>query len=161
MLCFYTTTWFVLVNWSRYQIWKSTKYYAQLNWRDSFLRLRSVLATDDSLPLIFNVKNLPLYLFVRHLCSVEHPFRLEHHTHERRCYTARDHSYCSNTGPRPQKGKQPCWNGLRNSITVPKRKQVKGNGTFTPLNTELHYNNNNNSNNDNKNEDRLYICEHL
>lgn len=71
-----------------------------------------------------------MYLFIPHLGSVEHSFWLEHHTHERRSYTARDHSYRSDTSPCPQKGKQPCWDGLRNSITIPKGKQLDGNTTL-------------------------------
>lgn len=82
----------------------------------------SIQYSDDSVSW-FN--SFPLYSSIRHLCSVDHLLRPEHHSHERRCYTARDHSDCSDTGPRPQKSKQPGWNWLRNSITVPKGNQVK------------------------------------
>ena len=61
-----------------------------------------------------------------YLGPVKHLFRLEHHTHERSCYAACDHSYGGDTNPRPQEGKHSRWNGLRNSITVAKRKQFIG-----------------------------------
>ena len=110
LLSFCTTTWFILLNWSL-----CFKEINKMKW--NFLRLRPVLAAD--VPIVS--------VYIHHLCSIEHPLWLEHHTHEWSCYTARDYSYCGDTCPRPQKSKQPGWNGLRNSVTVPKGKQVKAN----------------------------------